>query len=326
MVILGYKNLIRKVLLEYHGNQTDIDEIETIITNDIVDTTTEHLSVIVNQGRSVIISEIEVDDIQRQNNTQIQKIKTEVSITITDQTQATGQFNPKTITLIDNDMYSIELSVVVNLNPQDIDNLKKEIGKVISHELHHAFREIKLIGKQSRSKIYNLAQNLSKLGFKDLYNDYPELKDFMVMFYLALPQEITARVQETTSILKNIESTNYNDVTNQLLRYQPLIDAKKMIKYDMNEIKNVDNDKLNNFITEFNKNIKYYGDKENIDIKTKNTVDSFVYYWGSKISRGGMELFRKISTLASDKCWNDKSPENRIKHDLLAQLMGDDYD
>ena len=252
--------LVGDILLEYMGNQVDVNKLEDIVMDNVMNNDaligllSSFTKFFYDDYDSVLLTTT-VQDLQIIKNTKIKKVKTNIRIKSSDQTTVGGSFNEYDVILLDGNVYQISIIINISLNPKDISTIRPEISKVVAHELHHAFRDIKLKGKQSKAYVYNFARSLMGLGFGDVLKDNPQLKEFMFMFYLGLPQEITARVQETASELKNINTNDTNDVIQALLRYQPLNDAKKMINYEPKIIETINYDILKIFVFQFNTNI-----------------------------------------------------------------------
>jgi hypothetical protein len=168
---------------------------------------------------------------------------------------------------------------------------------------------------------------LTWIGFKTKLEDYPPLQEFMIMFYLSLSDEINARVQQTYSELQTITSDDYNDTIQQLLQFNPLNDAKKMMHYNVKDIYLLDPNFLNYFIREFNNNLDYYAEKEGSDIKKRLGINSFFHHWEYMIKGKGIILYNKILRLVADKHEiSDNNLMKKINKKMLNEITGDAFD
>lgn len=210
-----------------------------------------------------------------------------------------GGFKKDKTRYIDNVSYKIFIELRINCDAKKVDSIKTEIESIISHELNHAYGEIKKIGKMSRANVLNKTKNATNFELSSLLKQHPALKDFMYTFYLALPQEINAAVQQTATDLKYIKSKDYNETTESLLKYRPLNNAKKMQHYNLNDIKTVDRNVLAEFVNKFNFNLKSFS--SGLNIRTANDVDAFFSRWLKQINISGHELFKRIMKLVADK-------------------------
>ncbi len=189
---------------------------------------------------------------------------------------------------------------------------------MFSHELNHAFVYIKKINTSSKIDVYNTANRMTAFEFQHI----PALKEFSQMFYLNLPEETQARVQETASILKYVDADNYNDVIKELYLYQPINDAKKMANYNLNRIKEIDRDVLRNFVDSFNNKLNLVQGK--IEIKKINDIDEFFEYWLGFIRTNGVNLNKKILKLVADKFnINEERALVEMEEGLLEEIFGE---
>lgn len=303
---------IRKLIKEILGKQMEIYNSTQEITNKIVglilDMGKNHPDIF-NGEEWGFSKSIDVDD-NLKNATKIDSIKINVNYINSKDSKVNGTFVQDKTVLLPNNNYSAYINVYVKIN-NDIKQHKKEIEDVISHELHHAFVYIKKIGTFSKASILNKTKNLTKMQLNELINDNPAIKEFMQMIYLSLPQEISARVQETATRLKYINKPNYNETIESLRKYQPLRDAKKMIDYKTDDLMSIDQEILKQFIAKFNSNLKLFSQEENIGYKTD--TKAFLNYWQEKINKAGNTLFRKIMKLVADK-------HNTIQEMIIVEM------
>ena len=313
--------LIKKILNEYIGRQEGVYQIEAFVTEDIIKGITEYINEFNYNTHKTLINEFEVENIQLQESTGIRMVRTEIGIKLGDTFNSSGNFDPDKITLIENGLFKVFILMNLTIDINNIKNLNTEISKVISHELHHAFNNIKQINKKSKSKVYNTSRN--RMGFlkREITNN-PELKEFLDMFYLNLPQEMGARVQETASELRNINEKDYNDTIRELLKYQPINDAKRMMNYKQDIINTVDTSDLKTFVDQFNKEIQSNSEVNNVKIKERNGVETFFNYWTERINENGYKLLRKILKLVADKHnKNDQEITSHLNEGVFNKLF-----
>jgi len=302
--------MLRKFIIEAVGRQLEIYNISEYITDYITKTIQEEQSVINNGEMHEAIFPIrKTENIIKE--TKINSIKIEFKYIKKDVFKISGSFKSNETRLADNSNYDIVIKISIENDNRSAELLKANIESVISHELNHAFVFIKKINRQSKSYIYNSARKITEFG----YLKTPELKEFIDMFYLALPEEIQARVQQTASELKYTDATEYNDTMSQLMRFNPLNDARKMMSYNLNNIKRLDSDVLDNFVKQFHLNIKAVS--RNVKIKPITNTNSFFEYWLTVINQGGAKLFKRITRLVADK-------HNITRLEMYVSLISDE--
>jgi hypothetical protein len=244
--------------------------------------------------------------------TLISGIKTKVEFTYSSINKIKGSFDR--VKLMDDGSYTTFLTIMVNIN-KDINDFRDNIESLISHELHHAFRTIKTINKNSKSDKLNIVKNKVNLFKKDVLRDYPELKVFMDMVYLSLPQEVEARQQETATQLKNCKSNSVENTIHCLQQHQPINDARKMYNYDVKTLLTIDKDVLVDFIKSFNEI------SNELNIKGFNNHEEFFNKWVKHVNNSGLTLLKKIMRMVSDKHMVD---ENTLYNNnyLLKEVFG----
>lgn len=250
--------------------------------------------------------------------TKINSIRIELLYIKTNVFKISGSFDVKKVRLNDNGNYDITIQLNIENDNRNINSLKQNIESVISHELNHAFVHIKKINKLSKTASYNQANKMTGTTFKQI----PELAEFMKMFYLASPEEIQARVQQTASELRYVNSSGYNETISQLLQFNPLNDARKMINYNLHNIQKLSKKTLDNFVTEFNLNLKA-ASKDN-NFKPITNTNWFFEYWLKLINEGGEKLFKKITKLVAQKHnLDEQQMYMQFDDELLTEITGD---
>ena len=282
------------------GVQLEVNQVAENIGNEITDYINEY-NKLLNSGKQFSPTFV-------YNNTIINLIN-KINIIFTYQKTKQFKINGTFLshkTKLTNNKYDITINFNLE-NDLKQNNLKIKIKSVIAHELNHAFVYIKKINKHSKSQTYN--KSIKQISF---YTNNPILKEFNKMFYLTLDEEVQARVQETKIVLQNLPKTNYKETLENLLAYQPINDARKMINYKTDKILTLDKNILKQFVLDFNKSAN-----------TNFKLNSFFPYWENKINLGGKKLFIKISKLVADKY--NVNDEDILTEDIeFAKLFFDD--
>jgi hypothetical protein len=293
---------IRFLIRETLGYQEEIHQISSQIPKEIINNLIIRDLDENSEDNFLII--LDITD-EHKENTKINRININVDVKKTNFLKIGGSFKSgytKEIIEKGNSYFEIFLTIDLNLKEDNFKNLnllELNIESVISHELNHAFVFLLKYNKKSKSKIYNSSISMTKMSFLD----NKIIKDFLNMLYLNLPEEIQARVQETKSVVEKINVNNYNDLINELKKFQPINDAEKMIKYNGEQIKKINDETFNNFIHLFNNDINIKNNS-NLNFKTINSKESFINYWVKNINKGGEKLKIKIQKIAVDKLNN----------------------
>jgi len=212
--------------------------------------------------------------------------------------------------------FSIDIELKFNFSREELKNIKSrkvEIESVVSHELHHAFVDIKKYGRKSASKELNSVNNFMKFG----YPKTTPLGKFSEMVYLSLPEEIYARVQEVSHILDKLENgLGYQKIISELYKFHSINDARRMHQYDMDEVRNLSKEELLNYIKTFYRKLK----KNIPDNELKNPIEFFEKFY-IKIHRAGYELNNRILKLVADKFqMKEEDVHNGIS---ITEIFGD---
>ena len=313
---------LRKIIKEIIGKQIDIYNSTEEITNEMVDLIIRDeikYPRILDGYEHSFATTIRPDSVFKQS-TKISQIKIAIDFTNSKENKISGTFMSGKTVLLSNDLYQIEINVEVKIN-NDPKLYKKEAESIIAHELNHAFVYIKKLNKQSKTSILNKTKNSINRELGVLLDKSPALKEFMDMFYLALPEEMEARIQETATQLKYINEPHYEQTIEFLRRFQPIRDSKRMRYYKLDEINKESPETLKIFVATFNANLKEYS--IGINIKSKNDVDAFFKYWSEIINYNGDILFKKIMKLVAEK-HNTFEGEiyNGLDDKLLYEISG----
>jgi hypothetical protein len=298
-------------LLESFGKQQDIynstEKITKIIVAFLNDYLENHKEILFD-GSEWEFSIPEIPSQQLRDSSLIEKIKVNVEYIYSSENEIGGQF--KKVKFVNNG-YVVFLNLKIKTK-RNISEHSYDIEYWLAHELHHAFRHIKTINKETRSKILNKARNYT--NFEEILSikNNPELRTFMDMFYLHLPQEVEARQQEVSTQLKNSKTNTPTETIEYLQQVNPINDARKMLNYSIENILLIDDATLNNFILVFNKNIEFLGIKKDLNYDRK----SFLLYWQKKINNSGNTLLKKILRMVSDK-------HQLTEHNLLFSELED---
>jgi hypothetical protein len=295
------KKIIKKEvddILESAGKQDDIEKYSEKTAKLIVDFTSSYI----NNNKEKLHDGYEWEFGRKEiintdyfkENILIGAVKLNVNYIHSEENKISGSF--KKAQLLDDGYYLVFLEINIKIN-NDIKQYLNQIEYWVSHELHHAFRYIKTINKESKEKFLNRAKNYINEEIKQFIKSYPELKEFMNMIYLSLSSEVEARQQETASQLKNVKTNSPTETIKYLQQFQPINDARKMLNYNPEKILNINPNVLDKFIGIFNKNLKDVG----LENKTKKNPQAFFSYWEIIINKKGNQLLRKILRMVSDK-------------------------
>ena len=323
------KKIIRLILFESIGKQITLHDAIPGLTENLIDNINSHSNKHnVFDGKFYeIISRVQFVENSREE-TAINYITIDVNFSTSTPQKITGSFIKNKTKLGEEGFYDVFIEITLNTGGENLNDLKKRIGSVIVHELNHAFVHIKKIKNYSKTQVYNKSNKMTITAF----NNIPALKEFSNMFYLNLPEEIQARVQETGYILEQIDNNNYNDAVRELYLYPPINDAKKMSHYRIDNIKTIDRDVLRRFVNMFNFDV----DRNNIEgikIRRIDDVDKFFEYWIDFINENGNKLNHKILKLVAEKFnKNDKLEKRKeighfvslpaIEEGLLDEIFG----
>ena len=299
---------IRKMIQEALGVQNELNKLAPLVTKEIIE---ELLS-----KRDKIKIHIESGNIRPfkrvldmstpfeiKGKTFINSLTIGVEYTYSDINTiptASGYTNPTGFEMQGENSYDVELTVMITSNVIEGEELFKVIEHVVSHELNHILREIRIANKSNRANLLNTVNNNILHYNNDFIESYPPLKEFFLMFYLSFPHEINARVQETATNLKYIKSTTKDDILNELLRYNPLRYSREMMHYELSNIKKLDQKTLVKFLAIFNSYLIKYTPKE-MNPKQIDDVDKFFEYWLPIIHSSGHKLMIKIERLVWHK-------------------------
>lgn len=291
------KPIIKQLLRESLGVQTDVSSLSMIISNDIINLLKLNLDKIKDGDDWELITQIK-SPIDLKMNTKISMVKTFINFKFTDKFKISALFKENKVILNDDETYNVVIEL--NLNSDNLELSLKYINGAISHELNHVYSYIKKLNIPSKSNTLNKVKNKTNLELNNLLGSTPALKEFMLLFYLSLPDEINARVQQTGSELNHINSSEYNETLEGLLKFKPIHEAKKLINYNLDSIKIVDENILKEFISVFNSNVKFFTDK-NFEPKIILDTDIFFNYWLKIFNNSGDKLFKKIMKLVANK-------------------------
>lgn len=214
----------------------------------------------------------------------------------------------KTKRLVINNIFVYNIEINLNLNWDFKTNINTLLTSFFEHELHHAFTHIIKLNKKSKSKYLNMVSRMPVYDLQNTLEENPILKDFIAHFYLALPEEVNARVQEAYNDIKTHLNKSEEDLMKELYKTKPMIDAGGMLTYKTDKIFSLSKEVLDNFVIQFNTNMKTAINLVASEVKKTNdlayTSDSIKYpqtdptaffkFWRRRINREGNKLFNKI--------------------------------
>lgn len=214
--------------------------------------------------------------------------------------------------VVDN-LFVYDINININLNWDYRTDISTLLTSFFEHELHHASIYIIKQQKASKTKHLNMIKNMPIYGIYKQVEKNPALRDFMNHFYLALPEEINARVQEAYSDIKKYKNQPSAILNKNLYKTRAFGDANKMIQFNSREVLSLPKEVLENFINEFNANMKAAinlinlqankdGEQEYAEQNTlkypKTDITAFFEFWRKRINKEGYKLFHKLIKMA----------------------------
>jgi hypothetical protein len=203
---------------------------------------------------------------------------------------------------LDNDNITYEVKISVHVYNWDNQfDLTKEISKVLSHELLHAFDEIKRLHKSQYTKMLYGLRNMLKADFSGIIVNNAELKEFLNVFYLHLPQELNARTHQLYLELESEKDKTYEELVKIANKTSVFRDLNKLSEYHTDNIlKNVPEETLKRFINEFvgfieNNKEKYNLKSNNLDFPKE--PEKFFKFWEDTFHKGASHFRNKLLKL-----------------------------
>lgn len=310
---------VRKILNEEMGVQLDIKDMSDYITNDVIDFIQSRKNKISDGKPYEFSTTIRITPAHKKV-TNIDSVVVIINYQKIESNKSSGSFDRNKLKPIEDGSYFAYIKLKIE-SPSVYDINTKEINLIISHELNHAFVGVKKFNLKPKTPIYNEVKSSMLATYKHI----EQFKTFLVMFYLNLPEEIQARVQEVGTILSKLESDNYSDAVKELFIYQPVNDAKRMVKYNSSELYKLPIETLNSFVDRFNKDVLMFKDKpgyEEVEFKVITEPKEFFNYWTKFINYGGVKLGQKIVNLVAKKFNIDK---DRVFTDLGESFITETF-
>jgi hypothetical protein len=306
---------IQKILKESFGVHEPTNRLAVWLTTELFDNLNYfHKQRTLNFERDIItLTFSPPEDIVRE--TLIQQIKVHVNIKNNGQNSIVGgNFDTKqTKTRIINNLSVYDININLNFNWDFKTDMSVLTTSFFQHELHHASIYIIKQNKISKTKYLNMVKNMPIYGLDKTVEKNPALKDFINNFYLALPEEINARVQEAYNDIKQHVNLPTEELTSELYNTRAMIDAVRMINYTSQEVLLLPKEILSNFINGFNSNMKTainliniqaikegertYTEQDKIKYPKTDTT-GFFEFWRKRINKEGFKLFHKLIKMA----------------------------
>jgi hypothetical protein len=303
---------LRRLIVEVLGVQFEILKITDILSKKVFEKIIQYKDKI-SDGETYELNVDEILEKELSNETKIRTIKSKIDFTYNSNFKISGQFKSSKIKLNSDNSYDV--SIDIQLFTDNLDDLEQNLKSVISHELNHAFVYLKKLYKKNKTQVLNKVKNKTSIDLELSNFKNKELKDFLKMFYLSLPEEVNARVQQTASELKSLNTKDYSETMQELKKFNPLKDVEILKRYNINDILNLEPEILKDFIIIFNKNINLFQDEDlENKIKIIEEPKQFFKYWNRYIINAGEKLFRKIVRLVAMKHGED---ENKILSEIL---------
>jgi len=196
--------------------------------------------------------------------------------------------------------YSADFEIYI-INWDYKTDLTGSIEKVFSHELFHAFQYIVDTDTNGYSKaLYKARNEMEKLRY---LGDIRELKNFMNIFYLSLPQEVNARVHEAYNQMENIKlklgAKSHDEVLKELNKLSVFRDFLSVQYFQLDSVLNLFDAVKKDFVRRFNENLLMYKNEEgNNSIKIIYNPDEFFKYWVGRAKNMSLEARHKIVSQA----------------------------
>lgn len=324
------KEIFQEPLNEINGIVPEIDELADTLSLDI-------LSFIQNKYRlNRTINNLTTIKIPIDYSTKDKTLinSTLVNISFVDEGERNsvhkGNFNDKLtnpIVVNSKTLYDIEIDLTINWDFKS--DILKKLSQVLVHELHHAFDYIVRIGKKNKSKIYNDIYNISKVTMQDFKEKNPALKEFLDCFYLSIPEETNARVQESANEIKHYQNETTDEILRNLYQTRAWRDAKKLMNYQTINIQKIPEEILKSFVIQFNNDKNLALLLKQFDVNKVNfpkEYKSFFNFWKRKFHHIGNDLFYRIikSVSMTKKLKLEHQALIYINRDVLKETIGYD--
>ncbi len=146
-----------------------------------------------------------------------------------------GVFDPETIkqhTFFSETRYYIK--PVINIYNWDTKtDLRKEINAVLKNEVHKIYNHTKNFYEKGISKSLNNIKNEIRTNKKyiDKYKDHRDIKDFMDLFYLNLPEEQDARINQVYKKMLYNKDKSIDDMIINCENLSSFEDFKAMLQF-----------------------------------------------------------------------------------------------
>ncbi len=305
------RKFIKKVLKESFGVHEPTDELAEWLSNELI----ANLNYYQERGmldskKNIITLPFNIPN-EMMPKTFLNQIK--VNLNISDKGKINsitgGDFDTsKTKRFVRNNLFVYDITINLNFNWDFKFDISEKMTSFFEHELHHAFTHIIKLNKKSKSKYLNMVSRMPVYDLQNVLEENPILKDFVSHFYLALPEEVNARVQEAYGDIKIHLKKSEEDLMKELYTTRPMVDAGTMLIYKTDRIFSLPKEVLENFIKQFNVNMKTSINLVIAKAKRENDLayahDSVKYpqtdttafftFWRRRINREGNKLFNKI--------------------------------
>ena len=296
------QNKLRKLIREEIGIHFGVEDLTKIVLERVYldllhNIEVEHINDHNFISRTIVRDQSVID------STNIGIVDSEVSYTETNKERITGNFVPDKTQSNSNGTYRIFIKLIIETD--DIDRVKDKVQAVIAHELNHAFVHIQKYQHKPKTPILNTSRRMTSMSIGNI----PALREFMQMFYLNLPEEVQARVQEAGTIVKNSKATDREALFIELFNYSFINDARSMFEYKIDDVMKLDVNTLKNFIAAFNKSIKN-SNMNDVDMKIITDPTAFFNYWHKFIVENGKKLNRKIMKVIASKIYKESHDAN----------------
>ncbi len=334
------RKLIRKIIDEAYGVVVPMHNASKVIAKELQKRIESMRDTIINKPIRFHRTSLQfwADDFNKQGN----KIKViNIIMTISDNKDKEQNFVFGTSSYSDVhqyaeggvDGYEIFINVsVINWNKDS--NLTRKFESVLTHELNHAHTISTKMSKRRKRSFTDVLNSVRKemiLRFSKDYKGYNEFKYFLDTFYLNLPDERNARIQQLyTEIEEEYKGKSPDEIIIGMANLSPYRDFKQLADFSSDVFNKTPIELKQKFISQFNDLIK--SNKNKLKLPDEEIIypidtNKFFKFWEGNFHKNADKMREKIMRLAAN--FNNVMLEedfDMFKHfdlDALEKLSGD---
>jgi hypothetical protein len=324
------RKMIREIMEEAFGVSDVVDDLAKLVTKEIVDELLyrKQKNMTNFQVQAPIIALYVPEDISRRLPIGQISIRIENSINdIGSSKIIDGKYiTNETRSRILNNKTFFDIKLELRMEWDFVTDISGELRSFFEHELHHVFDHITRIDKSSKTNSFNLVYRRTQNTAFEIVRNNPSLLEFLTNFYLSIPQEVNARIQEAFSDIEKHLELNDKELMLKLHQTRAVKNAASMINYDKSEVLKLPKDILIQFINIFNKEMRHSLIVNGFEGKDFNfihtNIKDFFSYWENRINYSGDKLFRKITRMVSHKKnMNETTLLFNMDRDMLNEVL-----